>query len=472
MTNIKERFPWKPFLTSLAAIAIPIALQNVFATTGSMVDTMMIAQLGQNSVGAVGLCAQFSSLMFSCYWGFVGGGMLFFSQYFGAKDDAGINRSYGTTMVCMMTVAVIFCTLALLFPEAVMTLYTDKTAIREIGVAYLQAVALAYPLQVASMCMAALLRTTDRVKIPFYAAIGSTLTNIVLNYLLIMGRFGFPALGIRGAGYATVMAQVVNLAITMGMAKKTAHPYLFSFRAHFRWKVSALKEYFIKCAPIIANELFIGIGVMLINIVLGHQSEDAIAANAVFRTFEGFVIAFFAGFSNASSVLVGTQIGAGNIRVAFERAVRIVYLCMGVIACLVMVLLLLHSPMLHLMGLQGEAFRLCFGMLCIYGVGVIIRMGNWTMNDTYRASGDAATGTLLEILFMFLMVLPCVFASAYWLKLPFLVIYACTLIDEPVRFFIMQRHLYSAKWIRPVTPEGREGLKRFMANREEGKAHA
>ena len=87
-------FNWRQFLRRVAIIAIPVALQNLLTTTGSMVDTMMIASLGETTLGAVGLCAQFSSLMFSGYWGFVGGGMLFFAQYWGAKDDDGIDRSY------------------------------------------------------------------------------------------------------------------------------------------------------------------------------------------------------------------------------------------------------------------------------------------------------------------------------------------------------------------------------------------
>src|SRR5574344_2757750 len=97
-SSYTEKFLWKPFLTKIAVIAVPVALQNLLTTTGSMVDTMMIAPLGELSVGAVGLCAQFSSLMFSCYWGFVGGGMLFFAQYWGARDDEGITRSYGMTL--------------------------------------------------------------------------------------------------------------------------------------------------------------------------------------------------------------------------------------------------------------------------------------------------------------------------------------------------------------------------------------
>ena len=108
MSSKRSTFPWKEFLRSVAVIAIPIALQNLLTTTGSMVDTMMIAPLGELSVGAVGLCAQFSSLMFSGYWGFMGGGMLFFAQYYGAKDDGGVNRAYGMTLLCMMADAVVF----------------------------------------------------------------------------------------------------------------------------------------------------------------------------------------------------------------------------------------------------------------------------------------------------------------------------------------------------------------------------
>ena len=133
----KSGFPWRNFLRNLAVIAIPVALQNLLTTTSSMVDTMMIAPLGETSVGAVGLCAQFSSLMFSGYWGFVGGGMLFFSQYWGAKDEDGIDRSFGLTLVCMLASTSIFTCLALLAPELVMSIYTDKTAIQAIGVEYL-----------------------------------------------------------------------------------------------------------------------------------------------------------------------------------------------------------------------------------------------------------------------------------------------------------------------------------------------
>ena len=468
--NREATFPWRDFLKKVAVIAVPVALQNLLTTTGSMVDTMMIAPLGETTVGAVGLCAQFSSLMFSGYWGFVGGGMLFFSQYWGAKDEDGIDRSYGITLSCMMLVAALFAALALLVPEWVMSVYTDKTSIQQIGVKYLRVVGFAYPLQIFSMAMSALLRSTERVRIPFYAAIASVFTNMALNWVFIYGHLGAPAMGVQGAALATVCAAAVNAGTILLLARLQKYPYLFHFRRHFRWTAAAVGLYLRRCFPIICNEVMMGVANMVINMVLGRQSEQAIAAMAVFRTLEGLIIGFFAGFSNAASVLVGKCVGAGELKTAYERAKRLVFLCGGCILMVCLLTLAVHRPVLTAMSLSGESFRIGLGMLVIYCVAAVIRMCNWTQNDTYRSAGDAITGTVMEILFMYVMVLPIVCLSGLVWKAPFLVIFACCYIDEPVRFVLMQRHMYSGRWIRPVTPEGQAALPAFQKWRAAQKA--
>ncbi len=460
-----SRFSWRHFIRSTAVIAIPVALQNLLTTTGSMVDTMMIASLGEITVGAVGLCAQFSSLMFSGYWGFVGGGMLFFSQYWGAKDDDGIDRSYGMTLVAMMTVALTAAVMAVFFPGTVMRLYTDKASIQVIGVEYLHIVGFAYPLQVFSMAMSALLRSTEKMRIPLYAAIASVLTNIALNWVLIYGRLGLPAMGIRGAALATVIAAGVNAAVVLSLAKAQRYPYLFHARRHFVWTAARLKEYLRKCFPILCNEVLIGVGNMVINVVLGRQSEQAIAAIAVFRTLEGLVIGFFAGFSNAASVLVGKAVGAGELDTAYERAKRLVPLCAACILAVCLLIVALHGPLLAALGLSGASFEICSQILLVYCAVAVIRMCNWAQNDTYRSAGDAVRGTVLEIVFMYLMVLPAVYLSGMRLGAPILVVFICCYCDEPIRFVLMQIHMYSGKWIRPVTDEGRAALPAFMARR-------
>lgn len=457
-------FNWKYFLKHIAIIAVPVALQNLLTTTGSMVDTMMLASLGEKTVGAVGLCAQFSSLMFAGYWGFVGGGMMFFSQYWGAKDEEGITRSYGLTLSLMMAVGLIFACLAVMAPEIVMNIYTDKEEIQRIGITYLRVVGFAYPLQVVAMAMSALLRSIERVKIPLYGGIASVFANCFFNYLLIFGKLGLPRMGASGAALGTVLAGIVNLCVILVFVLKKKIPFILAFSKHFRWNREFVRQYLQKCFPILCNEVMIGVGNMMINIVLGHQSEQAIAAVAVFRTLEGLVIAFFSGFANAATILIGKEVGAGNHEVAFQRAKRLIYLCSGFIGIACVAIIGIHDPLLHAMGLRNESFRIGTGMLIIYSVAAVLRMGNWAQNDTYRSAGDAAFGSIMEITFMYLLVLPCVYGANYGFHAPFLVVFALCYVDEPIRYIIMQCHMYSGKWIKPVSNAGMATIEEFRRN--------
>ena len=128
-------------------------------------------------------------------------------------------------------------------------------------------------------------------------------------------------------------------------------------------------------------------------------------------------------------------------------------------------LIALHKPILTMMGMTGESFRLAFGMMAIYLAFGIIRMGNWTQNDTFRAAGDATFGTVLEIAFMWGLVLPCVCLAGFVFRWPTLAVFALCYVDEPIRYGLMQTHLFRGKWIKPVTPEGRAALLRWKPNR-------
>ena len=104
----EKRIRWNVFAQAVYTIALPIAFQNLLSTTASMVDTIMIGSMGELSVAAVGICSQISSLFFSCYFGFAGGALLFFSQYWGAKSEKGINKTFGLSMSFMLLVGLLF----------------------------------------------------------------------------------------------------------------------------------------------------------------------------------------------------------------------------------------------------------------------------------------------------------------------------------------------------------------------------
>jgi len=446
--------PWPGFLREIAAIAIPVALQNLLTTTGSMVDTMMLATLGETTVGSVGLCAQFSSLFFSCYWGFIGGGTLFVSQFWGAKNDRGIRKSYGLTMALVLAVGIIFNLLAVLFPNVVMGIYTDKPEIQEIGIRYLRVVGYAFPMQSIIVVMSMLLRAIGRVRVPLIASIASVFTNCFCNYVFIFGKFGAPVLGAAGAALGTVIASAVNLSILIAFVVFGKIPYALECKGSFQWEKSFIRLFFQRCFPILCNEGAMGISTVLINIVLGRQSSAAIAAVAIYRMIEGLVIAFFGGFSSAAGILVGTDVGAGSHETAQIKTKRIVYLTSAIIFVVCSLLMIFHTPLFTALGLSGESFEICTVLCSIYCVVAVIRMGNWQHNDCFRAGGDPTFGTVMEIVFMYLLVIPAVYLAHFVFHAPFYVVFLFVYCDEPIRYFIMQHHLYSRKWIQPVSDKG------------------
>ena len=459
--RLRRGFDWASFIKNVALIAVPVALQNLLTSTGTMVDTMMISRLGETAVGAVGLCAQYANLMVAGFWGFVGGGLLFISQYWGAQDEEGVCRSYGLMLTCIMIVAAIFSTFALFFPHLIMRLYTDKVAIQEIGIQYLKIVGFAYPLQLFSISASTLLRGTEKVRLPLYASIASVLTNLFLNWVLIYGNLGCPALGVRGAAIATVCAAAMNLILVFVGCIFIRYPYIFRIRDHFRWVGPKVKLFLKRSFPIIMNEVFIGIGNMVINVVLGRQSQPTIAALAVFRTLEGLIIGFFSGFSSAASVLVGKDVGAGRLDDAYEKAKRLIPLCVLTIAVAGVFINIFKANIAHAMSLKGEAFDIACYIIMVFSIVAVIRMGNWCTNDTFRSSGDAVTGTVLEIVFMYLMVIPAVCIAGLKFRVSIYILFPLVYCDEIVRFVIMQIHLYSGKFIRPVTTQGLEMLDDF-----------
>lgn len=115
------------------------------------------------------------------------------------------------------------------------------------------------------------------------------------------------------------------------------------------------------------------------------------------------------------------------------------------------------------MGLSGESLEIGSKLLLIFGGVAVIRLMNWVQNDTYRSAGDSVTGTVMEIVFMYVLVLPILLLNYNVFHTPLLLLFALIYIDEPIRFILMQIHMYSGRWIRPVTPEGQAALPEFRA---------
>ena len=441
-------------LKEIAVIAIPVAFQNLLSTTGSMVDTMMLATLGELTVSAVSMCAQFSTLFLNCYWGFVAGGTLFVTQYWGAGDEKGIRRSYGISLCMIVSIGMIFGILSVGFPRLVMGIYTNNPDVRAVGISYLCIVGWMFPIQSMTVAMSMLLRATEHPRIPLVGGILSVLTNCLCNYILIFGHFGAPVLGFRGAALGTLAASCMNLAVLVVFVVIRSIPYALEFHRCFSWDRSFASEYFRRSSMMLINECGMGFGNTMINAVLGRQSAVAIAAIAIYRTMESMIWAFFTGFSTAGSIIIGKEVGAGNHETAQEKTRFIVYLTSTFVFFNCCCVIALHVPLFTLLGLSGESFAICRNLCLAYCIIGPIRLGNWQHIDCFRSGGDPLFCTVVDVSSLYMLVIPSVYIAHFVFRAPFYVIFLLAYWDEPVRYCLMQRHLYSRKWIKPVTDKG------------------
>ena len=389
-----KKVTWKEFARMLAVLAVPIAMQNLLATTASMVDTIMIGSEGEIAVAAVGVCAQIGSLLFSTYWGFVSCSLLFMSQYWGAKDPEGMNKAFGLAIICAGIFGIAFAVVTVAAPGWILGIYTDKVEIIALAKPYMRIVGWSYPLQVFAAIITALLKSTERVKVPLVCSVISLLLNFCINFVLIYGRFGAPKMGVAGAAIGTLVSGIVNIVLLILYLAKSRHEIKFSARKAFDIDMGFVKSYASKAFPIVCNEILYGVGQMIINVVMGHQSDSAIAA---FRVCEGFVYAFFGGLANASSVAVGNEVGAGNLDRGLSYAKRAALVCPAITFTIVLITMLLHNPLFGLFGLGAEAMMYTKYMLIIYLFFGAVRTCCYIQNECFRAGGEAIVGTVMEI---------------------------------------------------------------------------
>ena len=266
------------FMKSLCKIAIPVTLQSMLQASFSIVDQIMIGQLGETNISAVGLCGNFS-LIFSVVIGAVStvAGILI-AQFIGAKETKEAWCSFDVSLICGIVISALFPLAAGVFPSQILGLYTKDMSIINTGAVYFKIVAFSYIPMAVSNILSSWLRCKEHATIPFLASFGAVGVNTGLNYLLIFGKLGFSCMEIKGAAIATLISQLFNLVfIVIGFVLCTGKdgdkPVL---SLHF--KKITIRDYLIMIMPILISEFLWSLGQNVESAVYGHLGTSNLAA--------------------------------------------------------------------------------------------------------------------------------------------------------------------------------------------------
>ncbi len=448
------------FWRAALRLALPIALQNLLMSSFAMVDTIMIGQLGETSLAAVGMAGQWSWLMNIFMFGVSSGSAIFISQYWGNREMDGISRTYGMVTLSAVGVALGFMVVALTAPRWVLGLFTNEAPVIEEGVQYLEIACISYIGIGFNQAFSTLLRSTENVKLPVYTSLAAVAANAFFNYALIFGAWGFPELGVRGAAIATAIAACLNplLLYLISLAKRNI--LIVPLRRMFHFPRGFAKEFFLLSLPVLLNESIWAVGTMGYNMVFCRMGTGNYSAMTIFRTVEGIAFVFFVGLCHACSVMVGKSVGAGQLEQARADARRFAVLVPLVAFLVGLALIALRAPILSLFNLTAEVRDTAMLLLLIYGLEISLRNVPYVnIVGIFRAGGDTRTGMLYDIGCVWLISLPLTVVGGLVLKLPFPLVFLMMLLGEDiVKSALCIRRFRGGKWIKPVTDAGKRAL--------------
>ena len=205
----------RDFFRTMMAIALPVAFQQLISASLNMVDVLMVGQLGETSIAAVGLANQVFFLLILFLFGVSSGMAIFTAQYWGKGDVESIRRVLGLALVVALAVGTGFSIAAVGFPRQVLSFYTEDPRVIELGASYLRIVGLSYPAVAIVTSYIAVLRSVTLVKLAAFISAAALALKTGLAYLLIFGVAGLPALGVRGAALGTATAWFFELALLL-----------------------------------------------------------------------------------------------------------------------------------------------------------------------------------------------------------------------------------------------------------------
>ncbi len=440
------------FFVSVFRIAAPIALQNLIVSSVNLVDTIMVGRLGSAALAAVGLGNQIYFLFLILLFGIGSGAGVFVAQFWGKKDIPGIRRTTGLSLAMGLAASLAFLAVSRAAPRFILGLYSRDPEVLGLGSDYLRIGAWTYPAIAVSFIFSLALRGVERVKLPLAATTVSLGINVVLNWVLIFGKLGFPALGVRGAAIATVVSRYIEAVVVLGGVYIRKYPPAGTLREMTAWNRAFIYRYAAIALPVVFNEAAWSLGITFFNGIFARISTGAIAAFNVQNTFSQLAQVLFMGTANASAVLLGKRIGEGNHSGAYDWAGRfaLLGLALGFGMGLILVPARKLIPLLFL--LEPEILRQAQAMVLCLAASFPVKVFNLHLVvGICRSGGDTRFGAFFDIFGVWVVGVPMALLGAFVWKLEPWLVFLLLCSDEAAKFGLGLWRLASRKWLRDVT---------------------
>lgn len=445
----------KKFYKLLVSLCIPIIIQNLISTSVNIIDTVMISSLGEASVASIGVANQYFFLFNMTLSGLTGGAGLFISQFFGKNDANNIKKVTGLNVLLGIILGLLFFIPAFILPKFIIHFFSYDTEVVNLCIEYFSIIAFCYPLIAVSTVFSMGSRSVRNPKLGMICSAVALVSNIILNYGLIFGNLGLPALGVRGAAIATVIARFIEFSLLIGYVYIVKKDYVLKFNIKNLKSIDKqfINTFFEKSTPILLNDSGWAIGTVLYSVAYAKAGTSAIAASQIATSTGNFFIMTAVCVAIGASIMLGNELGADNKEVAIDYAKKFSKLVF-IVGTLFGILLILNIPtLLKMFSVSDNLAPDIIKIFVIMGLLMGLKSFNTLLIiGILRSGGDTKYSLFLELGCMWLVSLPLTFIFAIK-GAPIYVLVLLTYSEEIVKFIFGVPRALSKRWVANIVKE-------------------
>lgn len=439
------------FYKKFFILMLPMALKELISSLTNLIDTIMIGRLGDAPIAAIGIGNQVYFLFTVFLFGISCGAGVFSSQFWGKQDIPKMRKILGLNLLLAMGLALVFIFAAVTFPVQIFNAFKAAPEALNEGVTYLRIVCIGYFATAITTAFDSSVCCSEKAALPFIVRAIGLLVNVVLNWILIFGRLGAPAMGVKGAAVATVIARFSELAVMLSAVYGRKMIQAALFKELFTIPKEIVVKFFKTSSAVILNEMAWALGTTAYSWVFARISPEAIVVITIVQNIERLMLVFFHGGGNAGGVFIGKAVGAGNYEEAYEYGKRLAVL--SVITSVVLSLIFIAARPIILMPYQvsAEVYNQSMNLLAVVAVMMNIKALTFLLIvGVFRNGGNPGAAFLIDIGCVWLVGVPMVTLGGLVLHLPLLISYAMMCSEEIVKVIISVTYFKEKKWMRNV----------------------
>lgn len=441
----------REFHKQLAGIALPVTLQTLLQSSFSVIDQVMIGQMGSGSIAGIGLGGKFASMYAVVLGAVAAAAGIMVAQYVGQKNERQLAKSFYINLSVALSIALLFTAVSVFFPYKIMSLYTKDSATNMLAECYLRIYALSFAPMAAATMMSVLLRCLEAAVIPLAVSFVSVIMNTCLNYLLIFGKFGAPALGVRGAAIASLISQVAACVLTwlFFVVKLREKGVLLHFDV--RMEKPEKKQYIGILAPILICEFLWSLGENVYAAIYGNIGTADCAAMTMTGPIQGLMIGALSGLSQAAGIMIGRLLGNGKYDRAYDDSKKLMKYGLAGSAVLSVLLLFLGRYYVAIYQVEAAVQALSYQILIAFALISPVKVQNMILGGGIIRSGGMTRYVMwIDIIGTWVFGVPLGLLAAFVWKLPIPLVYFILSLEEGVRLLISIIIFRRKKWMRSL----------------------